>query len=104
MYSGQIFLLMPAYLIYYSKIQQYYIRLHDIFGHVVFRPHNFGFMAFCPKTLETSAVGQGGPPGFDMRAILQKRENLRATSNKMMCETTDSQDLKFKREDKRLRH
>jgi len=36
--------------------------------------------------------------------MLQKRENVRATSNKMMCKTADSQDLKFKREDKWLRH
>jgi len=51
----------------------------------------------------------GSKPGygltsFDLRAILQKRENLRAISNKMMCKTTGTQDLKLKREDKKLRH
>ena len=46
---------------------------------------------------------QRGSTTFDLRAILQKRDNLRATSSKMMC-TTCSQDLKLKREDKSVRH
>jgi len=43
---------------------------------------------------------QRGPTSFDLRAILQKRENLRAISNKAMFKTTVSQDLKLKMEDK----
>jgi len=40
-------------------------------------------------------ITRRGPTSFNLRAILQKRENLRATSNKMMYEhkTTCSQDL-----------
>ena len=38
-----------------------------------------------------------GPTGFGLWAILQKRKNLRATSNRMMYKTTDSQDLKLKK-------
>jgi len=41
-------------------------------------------------------ISQHGPATFDLRAILQKRDNSRATSSKMMYETTDSQDLKLK--------
>jgi len=40
------------------------------------------------------------PTRFDLWAILQKHEHLQATSNKMMCKTTDSQDLKLKRKEK----
>ena len=47
---------------------------------------------------------QRGPTSFDLRAILQKRENLRAISNKAMFKTTVSQDLKLKMEDKWVRH
>jgi len=46
------------------------------------------------------AIEQRGPTTFDLRAILQKRDNLWATSNKIMYKTKDSQDLKLKREDK----
>jgi len=49
-------------------------------------------------------VAQRSPTRFDLRAILQKRENLRATSNKMMCKTTDLQDLKLKMEEKWVRY
>jgi len=42
---------------------------------------------------------QRGPTTFDLQAILQNRDNPRATSNKMMYKTTDSQHLKLKRED-----
>ena len=42
---------------------------------------------------------QRGPTRFGLRTILTKRDNLRATSNKTMCKTTDSQALKLKRED-----
>jgi len=42
---------------------------------------------------------QRGPTTFDLQAILQKRDNLRATSNVMMYKTIDLQDLKLKRED-----
>jgi len=49
-----------------------------------------------------------GPPrkfsayatAFDLRAILQRRDNLRATSNEMIYKTTCSQNLKLKGEDK----
>jgi len=50
------------------------------------------------------ALGQRGPTRFDLRAILQKTEILRATSNTLICKTTYSQDLKLKREDKWARH
>jgi len=45
-------------------------------------------------------LGQRGPTSFNLRAILQKRDNLRAASNRMMYEfkTTCSQDLRLKRE------
>jgi len=46
---------------------------------------------------------QRGPTSFDLPAILLKRENLRAISNKM-CKTADSQDLKLKMEDKLVHH
>jgi len=36
-------------------------------------------------------------PLIDLRAFLQKHGNLRATSNKMVCKTTVSQNLKPKR-------
>jgi len=41
---------------------------------------------------------QRGPTTFYVRAILQKRDNLRATFNKMMFKTTDPQHLKLIRE------
>ena len=47
---------------------------------------------------------QRGPTTFDLRTILQKPDNLRATSIKLMCETTDSHDLKLKGEGKWVRH
>ena len=50
----------------------------------------------------SSAMVQRGPTTFYLRAILQRRDNSRATSNKMMYETTDSQDLKLKRENRWL--
>jgi len=51
-------------------------------------------------------IGRRGPTSFNLRAILQKCDNLRATSNKMMYDykTTCSQDLKLEREDKWVRH
>jgi len=42
-----------------------------------------------------NSLVQCGPTSFDLRAILQ---NLRDSSKKMMCETTDSQALKLKME------
>jgi len=39
------------------------------------------------------SLKQRGPTTFDQWAILQKRGNLRVNSNKLMQETTDSQDL-----------
>ena len=42
---------------------------------------------------------QPDQPSFVLRAILQKRDNLRATSSKMIYKTTESQDLKLKKED-----
>jgi len=47
------------------------------------------------STLHTS--GQHGPTTFDLQAILQKHDNLKATSNKMMCKTTDSHHLKLEK-------
>jgi len=44
-----------------------------------------------------NVVEQRGPTKFDLRAISQKRENLLATSKKMLCKTTDSQYLKLKK-------
>jgi len=41
---------------------------------------------------------QRGPTTLGLRIILRKRENSRATSNKMMYKTTDSQNLKLKKE------
>ena len=41
------------------------------------------------------AVFQRGPTTFDLRAILQKCDNSRATSSKMVYKTTNSQDLKL---------
>jgi len=41
-------------------------------------------------------IGQRGPTTFDLRATLRKRNNLRATSNKFVYKTTDSQDLNLK--------
>jgi len=41
-------------------------------------------------------LNQRGPTTFALRAILQKRDNLRVTSNKMMYKTRCSQDLKWK--------
>jgi len=38
---------------------------------------------------------QHGPTTFYLRAILQRRDNSRATSNKMMYELIDSQYLKL---------
>jgi len=43
----------------------------------------------------TDLLVQHGPTTFDLRAILQKRDNSRATFNKMMYKTTDSH-LKLK--------
>jgi len=43
---------------------------------------------------------QRGPTTFHLRAILQKRDNSRATSSKMMYKTTDSQYLKLKWQEK----
>jgi len=39
-------------------------------------------------------VYQRGPTSFDLRAILHKPDNSRATSNKMTCKTTGSHDSK----------
>jgi len=52
----------------------------------------------------TDGLSERGPTTFDLPAILQKRYNLRETSNKMIYETTDSQDLKLKKENKWVRH
>jgi len=52
-----------------------------------------------PELSEYNSI-KHGPTTFDLRAILQKRDNLRATSNKMIYKTTCSQHLKLKREDK----
>jgi len=43
---------------------------------------------------------QRGPTTFDLRAILQKCDNLQATSNKTMHKTADSQDLNLKGENR----
>jgi len=50
----------------------------------------FSYAFFC---VSFSLIFQRGPITFDLRAILQKRENLQTTSNKMMCKTTKSPDI-----------
>jgi len=47
--------------------------------------------------VKTYCLVQRGPTIFDMQAILPKRDGMRATSNKMMYKTTDSQHLKLKK-------
>jgi len=49
----------------------------------------------------TFQLDQRGLTALDLRAILQKRDNFRAASNKMMYKTTDSQDLKPKKRKRR---
>jgi len=49
---------------------------------------------------EAKCIAQRGPTAFDLRAILQKRDNLRATSTKWCMKQQGSQDLKLKQEDK----
>jgi len=44
-------------------------------------------------------LDQRVPSTFNLRAILQNRDYLRATSNKMMYKTKDSQGSKLKRKD-----
>jgi len=46
---------------------------------------------------EAKCVAQHGLTGFDLRAILQKRDNLRATSTKSCIKQLGSQDLKLKK-------
>jgi len=46
--------------------------------------------------IEDNILIQRGPTTFDFQAISQKRENSRATSNKMMYKTTDSKYSKLK--------
>jgi len=46
--------------------------------------------------IEDNHLIQRGPTTFDLQAILQKRDNSRATSNKTMYKTTDSKYLKLK--------
>jgi len=45
-------------------------------------------------------IKQRNQVAFDLRAILQKRHTSWANNNKMMYETTDSQDLKLKKKNK----
>jgi len=45
----------------------------------------------------SNKLSQRGPTTFVLWAILQKRDNSRATSNKIMYKTTNSQQLKLKR-------
>ena len=47
--------------------------------------------------LDHPALNQRSPTAFDLRVILQKSDNLRATSNKIMYKTTESWDLKIKK-------
>jgi len=46
--------------------------------------------------VEDNNLIQRGPTTFDLQAISQKRDNSRATSNKMMYKTTDSKYLNLK--------
>jgi len=46
---------------------------------------------------EAKCVAQRGPTAFDLRAILQKRDNVRATSTKWCIKQQGSQDLKRKK-------
>jgi len=48
-------------------------------------------------TKYANTIYQCGPTTFDLQAILQKHDNLWATSIKMVCKTTDSQHLKLKK-------
>jgi len=50
------------------------------------------------QNFEDVVAGQCGPNIFDLRAILQKRDNSPDISHKMIYNTTDSQDLKLKKE------
>jgi len=47
---------------------------------------------------EIHSLVQRGPNAFDLRVILPKRDNSRATSSKMMYNTTDLQHFKIIRE------
>jgi len=49
------------------------------------------------RYIKGNDVAQRRSTTFDLRAILQERGNLRATSNKMMYKTRDSQVLKLKK-------
>jgi len=49
-------------------------------------------------------IVQRSPTSFDLRAILQKRDNLRSDPKKIMYKTTGSQDLKLKKEDEWVHH
>ena len=46
---------------------------------------------------EAKCIAQRGPTAFDLRAILQKRDNLRAKSTKLCIKHQGSQDLKLKK-------
>jgi len=46
--------------------------------------------------IEDNSLFQSGPTTFDLRAVSQKRDNSRDTSNKMMYKTTASKCLKLK--------
>jgi len=51
----------------------------------------------CDQCVWVNSFIQRGPTTFYLRAILQKRDNLRAISNKMMYKTTGSQRRKMKK-------
>jgi len=51
------------------------------------------------RTLFSCDLRQRGQTTSELRAILQKRDNLRATSNKMIHKTTNVRNLKRKRKD-----
>jgi len=51
---------------------------------------------FVKSSIRCDLIEQRGLTAFDLQAILQKRDNSLATSNKMMRKTTDSRHSKLK--------
>jgi len=50
--------------------------------------------------MQMSTMDQRGPTTFDIRTILQKHDNSGATSNIMLYNTANLQDLKLKRQNR----
>jgi len=56
----------------------------------------FGFQECLQKQIQY-ALSQYGPTTFDLQAILQKHDNMQATSNEIVYKITYSQHLKLKK-------